>query len=396
MKTSVERPGINTGSLREQVRATFRRSYGLEAVMICAPGRINLIGEHTDYNDGFALPGAVDLAVWLAMRPRSDGKVRILSMGMHRSYEGALSKVSRGSGSWPKYVLGVVNVVQQRSRKITGFDLVYGSDIPSGTGLSSSSALACGIILGLDAMLGLGTSRAQIAALARLAEEEYVGTRSGCMDPNAIIFGAPSSVLFLDSRDASHVLIPFPEHAAAVVLCDSQAERTGAAEQYNVRRAQCHTGVGLLRRFEPRVSSLRDVSATMLARHAAQLPPTVLKRCEFVVSENRRVLEAANALARRDMRSLGKLMLESHEGVRRQYEVSCRELDVLVNAAATHPGTFGARMMGTGFGGCTVNLVKPEALASFIEHMTRTFEERLGRHAAMYACSFARGAHVVA
>ena len=381
---------------RDNVCSTFRTQFGEEDVLVRAPGRINLIGEHTDYNDGLAMPGAVDRSLWLALRRRADHQARISALSLQRFYEGSLSGDPTSDGRWPHYLLGIASELQRMGYPIGGFDLAYDSDIPNGSGLSSSMALACGLILGLGELFNLGLSREEVAHIAQASEQRYVGTRCGPMDPAAVLFGERNRVMLLDCRSRARMPIVFPASKLRIVLCDSRVERSAAKDRYNTHRDQCEAAVYMLRKHRSEIRSLRDVTHADIEAHADELGPHIARRASYVVAENERVLRACVAIERGDLAALGSLMAESHMGLRRDFEVSCREVDILVDAATSHPGVAGARIMGTGFGGCTINLVYTDALPDFTRYIERVYRERLQRAAYVYRCALGPGAQRIA
>lgn len=396
---SLERDNVTSplrAVVRERVRATFREHFGTERLMIRSPGRINLIGEHTDYYGGFALPGAINRAIYMALRPTNRPEINLVSLDLGRSWHGRLRAVPGGAGRWPTYLLGIISVLLRLGHPLGGFDLVYGSDIPDGTGLSSSTALACGIVYALDRLFGLGLSRQQMPQIVQNVEQQYVGARCGRMDPMAILFGRANNVLQIDFRNYTSNLIAFPSREVDIVLCDSEVERVSTQERYNARRSQCEQGVAALRKHHATIRSLRDVDAPTLEAHKDELGPVAYRRCSYVIAENERVLRAVAVLQSGDLEELGRLMYAGHDGLRRQYEVSRKEVDLLVEAASRQRGTLGARMMGTGFGGCTINLVRTGETEAFLAAMSEVYRERLHVRERMYVCRLANGTEQVA
>ena len=363
--------------------------------MVRAPGRVTIIGEHTDYNAGLALPGAVDRSVWLAMRRNNAARVRIEALDLHRSYDEPLVKSGVRDARWPRYLLGVVDVIREMGIGVSGFDLAYGSDIPAGAGLSSSVALACGTTFGLSRLFGFDLDDKQIVRAARLVEERYVGTRPGNLDPISIVYGRSGRVLLLDFQDETQTPISFPRNLR-IVLCDSCVERSQYELRYNERRSQCETAVTILRQRDRLIRTLRDVRASDVNAHAEALGKTLVRRCNYVIAENERVIRAGIALARGEQVELGKLLLLSHRGLRTEYEVSCAPVDRLVDYACSQEGVLGARMMGTGFGGCTINLVQADALDSFLDAMRRFYRETMHRAPRVIQCGLSGGVERVA
>ena len=393
LKTSAHEAARFTA--REAVRGLFRKRFGAEALIVRAPGRINIIGDHTDYNGGLALCAAVDRAVWIAAKRNDLGRVRIEAPHLNKRYDDTLGRIASGAGPWPRYLLGVVEILREAGAAIGGFDLVYDSDIPLGSGLSSSSALSCGLAFALGELYDLRLERERLVEIARLAEERYVGTQSGSMDQTTILFGKRNHALLLDFRSRTRNPIAFPLNAR-IILCDSGVERAAVEDRYNERRAECVASVHILRKYNPKIRTLRDLSDADLAEHAGEMGPTLSRRCRFVLAEDDRVARSALALLRGDVLTLGRLMFESHEGLRAEYQVSVRDVDRLVTQAATIHGVLGARIMGTGFGGCTINLVREEALEEFMATMGTFYHDVLARPARMFACELRAGVQRVA
>ena len=378
-----------TSSQLDRVRAACQSEFGAPAVLVRSPGRVNLIGEHTDYNEGFVLPAAVEMAIALAFRPRDDRRILIRSLDLDRRFDIDMPDLAPSPEGWPNYPLGVVDALRREGRDAGGFELVYGGDIPIGAGMSSSAALTCGVAFGLDALFGLGVERIAMARIAQSAEHNFAGVRCGLMDQMANLMGRRGQLLRLDCRDLSYRHVPFPD-SARIYVCDTRVQRTLAASGYNERRGSCEAGVAKLRESAPEIASLRDVTMEMLEAHREQLDPIVYRRCRYVIEENLRVEAACGALARGDIQEFGASMKASHEGLARLYEVSCPELDLLVEAAAATPGVLGARMMGAGFGGCTINVIEAGEERAFLASMERAYA-RLGVEPAVWLCGIADG-----
>ena len=367
------------------VLASFRREFGEPAVVVRSPGRVNLIGEHTDYNQGFVLPAAVDRGITMALRARSDRRYVLHALDLGQRLEGDLMPLAPHPERWPNYLLGVLDQLQKAGHRLGGFELVYGGDLPMGAGMSSSAALECGLAFALNELFGLGLDRLTLAKLSQAAEHSFVGVKCGIMDQMASLMSRKDHVMMLDCRDLSCRFVPF-HSSVTITLCDTQVARALAESGYNQRRSQCEAGVALLRKHAPAVHSLRDVSLELLDSHRAELDPIVSRRCRYVIEENGRVVAACQALEQGDLKTLGHLMNQSHRGLSRDYEVSCPELDVLAEAAAALPGVLGARMMGAGFGGCTINLVEPGQEDAFAQGMAPAFA-KIGKPPKIHACA---------
>jgi len=335
------------------LEADFRRTFGRPPRLVRAPGRINLIGEHTDYNDGFVMPMALDRATWVAAAPRHDRVINVRSDHADGEAHVALGSPPAGrSGHWSDYVAGVAAILGRRAH-LLGADILITSDVPVGAGLSSSAALE--VAVGY-ALLDLSGETIELTSLARAcqeAEHEYVGTRCGIMDQFIACHGRVGSAMLLDTRTLRHEWLPVPAEVA-VLACNTMVSHQLATAEYNTRRDDCEEGVRILAGRFPQISALRDVSSRDLESAPGLLPERIYRRCRHVVSENARVLDGAEALRSGDVRRFGQLMRASHESLRDDYEVSCRELDVMVGVASSIPGVHGARMTGGGFGGCIV------------------------------------------
>lgn len=380
-----------TDANQERVARAFSELSGTPPLMIRSPGRVNLMGEHTDYNLGFVLPAAVDKSIWLALAPRRDGRCRFRSADLGETYQTTTAALTHTDVHWANYLLGILVEMQRDGHLLAGVDCAFGGDIPIGSGMSSSAALECGFAFGLNEMLGLGYDRVALARLGQRSENNFVGVNCGIMDQFASLLGRDGAVIRLDCRDLTYTYAPFSRPDLRLVLCDTQVRRELATSEYNVRRAQCEAGLAVLRQSHPEVASLRDATLELLARHRDRLDPVVLRRCAYVVAENQRVLDACQALAADDFPAFGALMNASHRGLREEYQVSSVELDSLVDAAQAIPGVLGARMMGAGFGGCTINLVAEEYLAEFREQMGHAFRARLGTEPVVHICRLTGG-----
>jgi galactokinase len=354
--------------------ARFQNLFPGEPRLFRAPGRVNLIGEHTDYNDGFVLPIAINLGTTVAAAGRNDKRVRIHSINLEESLEFDLDHPGpRCRGIWLDYVEGVAQALVAEGVPLMGADMILGSDVSLGGGLSSSAALEMSAGMALLALSGRTTDRKSLALAGQTAEHTYVGTKCGIMDQFVGAMGRAGHALLIDCRRLEGKLIPFRLRGIAVVVCNTKVKHSLASSQYNTRRAECERGVEILREPMPGIQALRDVTLVDFLRHQDRLPEPVRRRCRHVISENERTLAAARALESGALDEMGRLMNASHESLRDDYEVSCRELDVLVEAARSVSGVAGARMTGAGFGGCTVNLVKTESLDRFRATVTREY-----------------------
>ena len=377
--------------LSQSIATAFQRHFGYAPLLVRAPGRVNLIGEHTDYNGGFVLPAAIDKEIYFAVGLNNGPEARLYSYDKDDHYSVPLDQVAPSQHLWANYLLGVVAQFQQRGLAVPGFDCVFGGNIPIGAGMSSSAAVECGLAFALNELLHAGLDRMTLAHMGQTAEHEYAGVRSGLMDQFASLFGRAGHVVRLDCRSLEYEYLPFNAEDYHLVLCNSGVKHALASSEYNTRRRECELGVALLQRYYPEVHTLRDATAAQLDRHREELGEVVYRRCQYVVQENRRVEKTCQALLAGDMTTVGEQMYASHAGLRDQYEVSCRELDVLVQIAKTAPGVLGARMMGGGFGGCTINLVAVEQVAAFVQQATAEYHRILARPLETYTTTIVAG-----
>jgi len=377
-----------TQALAKQFEQKFRACPSI----FRAPGRVNLIGEHTDYNDGFVMPAAIGFYTSVAVAPRSDRKLRVHSCQFSETSEfdcEALEGPPRKH--WSDYVRGVAAVLEASGRKLRGADLMIDSDVPLGAGLSSSAAIEVSTALALAAVGGFDVPRMEVARLCQKAENEYSGARCGIMDQFISCFGQADHALMLDCRSLEFTSVPIPQDVR-LVICNTMVKHELAGGEYNQRREACESGVGALRRFLPSIRALRDVTPKDLETHRSALPEAVYRRCRHVVTENERVVEAAEALKHGDLPHFGRLMYASHRSLNEDYEVSCEELNVMVDLASGIQGVIGARMTGGGFGGCTINLVAANAVGDFESRIASAYQKATGITPAVYVCSAAEGA----
>ena len=378
------------------IEQAFRKIFGAPPdVVVRAPGRVNLIGEHTDYNDGFVLPAAIDRYVWFAGHARPDRQVRVHAADFNDSAEFSLDAIAKdGEHPWSNYLRGVVKFLEAAGHRLGGADLVFGGDVPREAGLSSSAAVVVGAVAFWQRLMKLPLDPVEAIKLARRSENEFVGVPSGIMDEFISALGHRDHALFLDCRNLKYRHVPLRADVK-IVVCNSGVKRALAHSEYEVRVAQCREAVAQLRQAGVEANSLRDVKLGDLIRHGKRLDPILLKRASHVVTENDRVREAIKVLEQGDLEYFGKLMNDSHQSLRDDYEVSSRELDVLVEIARRQPGVFGARMTGAGFGGCTVNLVEADAAEGFAKAIQEGYQQALGLHAEVYVCQASDGALAV-
>lgn len=382
-------------SARDFVAQSCKKAFGKADLLLLSPGRINLLGEHTDYNEGWVLPAAIDLGIYMAFRRNENDKIRLVAGDLEENIEVALSHEGPVSAAWANYVLGMAAQLRQAGCALQGFDLVFAGNLPRGAGLSSSAALSCGAGEGLNQLFGFGIPRGRLAQMAQAAEHQYAGVRCGIMDPMACLMGRQDQAMLLDCRSLDIEYVPAANKHYAWVIVNSGVSHALVATAYNQRRAECEAGLQVLAAQFSGIQALRDVSAEQLRAVETQLPPEVLKRCRYVIAENERVLRAARVLRSRDWAGMGTLMNKTHQGLSKLYEVSCPELDFLAETAMAVPGVLGARMMGGGFGGCTLNLLRLDALGAFEQAMTERYAVQYGRSAGVYLVQLGEGVRAV-
>lgn len=380
--------GDVAGSLGQQ----FWELYGGSPCIFIAPGRVNLIGEHTDYNDGFVLPAAIDSYTWVAAARNAKPVLNVYSAHFCERVQLPLTALNGPPRRhWSDYVRGIAAVLQGGGCVLSGADLMIYSQVPIGAGLSSSASLEVSTALAMLAVADQEVSAQELAKICQRAEQEYAGTRCGIMDQFIAVFGRAGCALLLDCRSLDYETVALPEDVR-MVICNSMVKHEHAAGEYNRRRADCEYGVKILQQSMPNVRALRDVGLEDLDRNTNRLSERVNRRCRHVVSENQRVLGAAKALRAGDLGHFGWLLYESHKSLRNDYEVSCAELDLLVELASACEGVYGARMTGGGFGGCTVNLVRSESVSNFQSRVSEGYMKAARRTCEIYVCSAAQGA----
>jgi galactokinase len=387
---------------------TFKKHFGdAPKIVVRAPGRINLIGEHTDYNGGYVLPAAIDKAVYFAVSPRADDECRFYAHDLNEYIEVSLKNLKKAdTQDWANYLMGVLDEIQkvlaqtqnskienlsadrqgQNPKILRGVNLVFGGDIPSGGGVSSSAAIENGIGFAVNELFSLGLSRIDLLRISQKAENNFVGMKCGIMDMFASMMGKQNAVIRLDCNSLDFEYFPFNAPDYRLILCNTTVKHALVDSEYNTRRAECEEGVSVLQKFDPSINLLRDVKIGFLKKHKNALREVVFRRCKYVVEEIARVDKACKALKKNDFETFGKLMYQTHNGLQNEYEVSCKELDFLVKktknmAFSDIPNTFGtegvlgARMMGGGFGGCTINLVKADIVDDFILKMKEAYKK---------------------
>ena len=362
-------------SSSETIRADFAKRFGREARVSRAPGRVNLIGEHTDYNEGYVLPAAIGLDVRVAYAKGETSALRVQSIQEASTSSLNLAAAhARPCHNWTDYIQGVEVQFQRMGYVPPGADLLVDGKVPMGGGLSSSAALEVAVAFALQDMGSFKLDQVQIAKLCQRAENEFVGARCGIMDQFSSVFGRGGHALLLDCRTLEVRYVAIPAHVSLVV-CNTMVKHSLSGGEYNKRRNECEEGLRYFAKRIPDARALRDVTEGDMTKYGADLPDVLLRRCRHVVTENARVLRAADALETGDLEALGKLMHDSHVSLRDDYEVSCPELDIMVDIAINLPGIYGARMTGGGFGGCTINLVEKELVNEFQLQISKRYKE---------------------
>ncbi|MGI4833736.1 MAG: galactokinase [Janthinobacterium lividum] len=377
-----------------EISAAFTQHYGAAPeLLVRAPGRINLIGEHTDYNDGLVLPAAIDREIRFALRLNGTDRIQLMATDLKDTYEVAVADIAPlPDGHWANYQLGVVAGLLRAGVPVPGFDCAFGGDVPGGAGLSSSAAVECGIAWGLCELLHADLDRMKLAHIAQTAEHEYAKVMCGLMDQFASLFGRAGHVVELDCRSLEYSYFPFDTDDCRVVLCNSGVKHALADSEYNTRRQECARGVVLLQKHNPALKSLRDATLPEIEAAKNELGEVIARRCRYVVEENQRVIDFTKQLAEHgSLGAVGALLYASHAGLRDDYQVSCAELDTLVELSHQAPGCYGARMMGGGFGGCTLNLVATNEVKNFIAYMKQGYHDQLGLKLETYVTTLADG-----
>lgn len=381
----------------QELRKKFKDLYQHDPRIYRAPGRVNLIGEHTDYNDGFVMPAAIQFSAWVALAPRRDRLVRVFSENLRERVEFELDDPRRGEGHhWSDYIRGTAVMLERAGNRLRGADLLLSGEVPLGAGLSSSASIEIASGYGLLDAAGIAVDRVALAQACQRAENDFVGMHCGIMDQFISACARPEQALFLDCRSLDYRLAPLGQlHGCGpdvrLVICNTMIKHQLAGGEYNKRREECEEGVRRLAEFRPQIQALRDVAVAELEEAQAVMPDVIFRRCRHVVTENHRVLLAADALEKSDLDFFGRLMGESHRSLRDDYEVSCRELNLMVELAWGQKGVYGARMTGGGFGGCTINVVKADQVEAFTRNVSGEYERATGISPEIYVCSVAGG-----
>lgn len=380
--------------LLEKIKSSFIKSFGEHPDLIGrAPGRINIIGEHTDYNDGYVLPAAIDMEVVVALRKNDSQTVKAFALDMDEMQQFDTENIEIQEG-WINYVAGVTSELAKAGVSISGYDLVFAGDVPLGAGMSSSAALECALATGLNQLFDGGLDQFQITKTSQLAEHNFAGVKCGIMDQFASTFGQRNQVIKLDCRSLGYEYHDLQLEDYQLLLLDTNVKHSLAESAYNDRKHECQQGVQVLQKIFEHVTHLRDATEEMLLAVKPELESVVFQRCQFIIRENQRVLDACIALDNHELEELGRLMYLSHDGLSAEYEVSCDELDYLVGLTRQNSKILGSRMMGGGFGGCTINLIHKSAIDDFVAEASDKYQAQFGKDIAVHAVVVGDGARV--
>lgn len=365
-----------------------------DTIVVRSPGRINLIGEHTDYNEGFVLPAAIDKAVYVTVEKNSGTKLNLQSVDFNEAIDIELSDIKPVPGHWSTYILGVVDQFIQKGQVVPGFKLCIYGDVPLGAGLSSSAAVECAVAFALNELLKSGFSRKELALMAQAAEHQYAGVKCGIMDQFASLFGKKDHVIRLDCRSLDYEYFPLELGEYVIVLFDTMVKHSLASSEYNIRRSQCEEGIMLIGQNYPSVHSLRDATIQMVNECISKFE-TAHRRCKYVVEEIDRLQKGCEDLQSGNLIAFGKKMFATHDGLRKEYEVSCKELDYLVDYVRNNPAVMGARMMGGGFGGCTINIIAKDRVDEMVAHLSADYKKDMGIELNYYLVNIEDGTSVI-
>ncbi len=378
-------------SLIKKIYASFQETFETEPLMIFSPGRINIIGEHTDYNDGFVFPAAVNKGIVAAIGKSNSNISTAYAADKQETIEFSINTIKPYlEGSWQNYILGVVSEIQNRSKELGNFNIVFGGDIPGGAGMSSSAALENSVVYGLNEIFNLGLSKHDMILISQKAEHNYVGVKCGIMDQYASMFGIENHALLLDCRTVKSKPFKIDFKDYELILINTNVKHSLSDSAYNDRRSVCESIAEMLN-----VKALRDATAYDLETIKDQVTPENYQKALYVIQENERVVKASKAIQNGDLKALGELIYASHNGLQNQYEVSCEELDFLVEQAKTNPNILGARMMGGGFGGCTINLISKTETSSFKTFISEAYKEKFNNACSIYSVKLSDGTHLI-
>jgi galactokinase len=381
--------------MEKDIRRQFQQYFGKEALIAAAaPGRVNLIGEHTDYNEGFVLPGAVDKRIYVGIAKNDEQKINMYASQYEEKFSFSLDDIRPVKG-WATYLLGMIFNLQKHHSVFGGIDVLIDGDVPVGAGMSSSAAICSAFGFGLNELFRFGNTRMQLALMGQKTEHEFAHVKCGIMDQFASLHGKAGHVMKLDCRSLEYEYIRFHFPDYKIVLVNTLVSHSLADSEYNIRRQQCEEGIATLQKYFPSVHSLRDISIEQLESHKTALSEIVYRRCHYIIHENIRLLQGCKFLGDGDINSFGKLMYQSHEGLSKWYEISCKESDFLVDKAKLFAGVVGARQMGGGFGGCTINIVKEDQVENFSRDIRNAYEKEFDKTPEIYITQIEDGAKLI-
>ncbi len=381
----------------EDLKNVFQDQFQVKPIIVRSPGRINIIGEHTDYNEGFVLPAAIDKAAYIAVSLRDDDEIHLVAMDLNQKFSVNLKDLHPvGDISWPNYILGSAAQFIQRGIKLPGFNAVLTSTVPIGAGLSSSAAVECATIFALNELLQTNIEKLEMVKMAQKAEHEYAGVMCGIMDQFASMMGKKDYLIKLDCRSLEYEYVPFKLDGIKVLLLNTSVKHSLASSEYNNRRKECKTAVEWVSEHVQGINSLRNVTEEMLNNYVLTKDELIDKRSRYVVQEINRLVEACSYLENGNLVELGKKMFATHDGLSNMYQVSCKELDWLVDRVRNNPNVIGARMMGGGFGGCTINLVKENAIDELVASLKVNYEMEMELPLTYYVSSIDNGTEIIA
>jgi galactokinase len=383
--------------MKEKLKAAFSKQHDAEpAIIVRSPGRVNIIGEHTDYNEGFVLPAAIDKAAYVALSLRDDDIIHLTALDLKEKFTTTVAELKPvGDVSWPNYLLGSAAQFLKRGIKLPGFNAVLSSDVPIGAGLSSSAAVECSMVFALNELLQTNLDRVTMVLMAQKAEHEYAGVMCGVMDQFASMMGKKDHVIKLDCHSLEYDYVPFKLEGIKILLLNTNVKHSLASSEYNTRRKECGQAVAWIQEHHPEVTSLRHATIDMLDKYVLPKDKTIDQRSRFVVEEIDRLLTGCDDLQRGDIAALGKKMFATHDGLSKMYAVSCKELDFLVDFVRDRKEVIGARMMGGGFGGCTINLVQESAIDQLIADVKPAYEKATGLQLDYYIASIENGTEII-
>ena len=375
----------------DRLHKLFWQLHHEDPLIVRAPGRINLIGEHTDYNDGFVLPAAIDKAVYVAINKRSDNKIYLHAEEYNENYIADIENLRQSKFHWSSYLLGVTDQLLKKKFSVTGFNIVVDGDVPVGAGMAASAAIECATVFALNKLFELNIGKLDMVKIAQKAEQEFVGLQCGVMDMFSSMFGKKDHVVKLDCKTMDYEYVPLKLEGYKILLLNTNVKHSLSSSEYNVRREQCEKGVAIVKEHHPEVNSLRDVTMEMLDKYVASAEPLIYQRCKYVVEEKQRLLEGCEDLKNGHVEALGKKLFQTHDGLSKLYEVSCPELDFLVDAVRENNAVLGARMMGGGFGGCTINIVKEESIEPLVAELIQSYKAAMNLDLTAYVVAIENG-----